>query len=289
VQLGAWLDQFLASFLFIGAIASMGYAQTLYVLPFSLFGMAVAAAELPQLAREGEARLEAIGARVSAGLSRMVILVVPSVVGYVLIGDIIVAALYEGGAFTRSDTMLVTLTLALYSLGLLPSTASRLYASAFYALNDTRTPARIAMLRVVVSGVLGTGLMLLLEPISVSASFDFGRVSPDLTDWRPLGVVGLAGASAVAAWLEWARLRKRARERVGPIAEPWTRTLRLVGAAMIAAVPARGLGLVLGDIQPILQALVILPVYGAAYFGIAHALGVPDVLGPLQRIVRRRR
>jgi putative peptidoglycan lipid II flippase len=289
VQLGAWIDQFLASFLFTGALAAMGFAQTLYVLPFSLFGMAVAAAELPQFARDGVARLDAVRERIGAGLSRMVVLVVPSVVGYVLLGDIIVAALYEGGAFTADDTALVYLALAGYSLGLLPSTASRLYASAFYALNDTKTPARIALLRVAISGALGLVLMRMLEPVSVQAPFTFGSAPPESPDWRPLGVVGLAAASAVAAWFEWIQLRRRAFGRVGRIAEPHGRTVRLLAAAVIAAAPARGLDLALGGLHPLAQAILVLPVFGAAYFALAHLFGVPDVLGPLQRVFRRGR
>jgi putative peptidoglycan lipid II flippase len=289
VQLGAWVDQFLASFLFTGAIAVMGYAQTLYVLPFSLFGMAVAAAELPQLAREGETGLDAMRARIGAGLARMVVLVVPSVVGYLLLGDVIVAALYEGGAFTASDTVLVQLALAGYAFGLLPSTASRLYASAFYALNDTRTPARIALLRVVVAGALGVALMLALEPFAVRAPYEFGPAPAEPGDWRPLGVVGLAVASALAAWLEWARLRRRAVARVGPIAEPHRRTLRLIAAAIVASVPARLLAAVLPAMAPIVVALLVLPVFGVAYFMLAHVFGVPDALAPLRRLARRAR
>lgn len=289
VQLGAWIDQFLASFLFTGALAAMGFAQTLYVLPFSLFGMAIAAAELPQFARDGVARLDAVRERIGAGLARMVVLVVPSVVGYVLLGDIIVAALYEGGAFTADDTALVYLALAGYSLGLLPSTASRLYASAFYALNDTKTPARIALLRVVISGALGLVLMRMLEPFSVQAPFTFGSAPAESPDWRPLGVVGLAAASAVAAWFEWIQLRRRAFGRVGRIAEPHGRTVRLLAAAVIAAVPARGMDLVLGGLHPLALATLVLPVFGATYFALAHLFGVPDVLGPLRRVFRRGR
>ncbi len=287
VQLGAWIDQFLASYLFTGAVAAMGYAQALYVLPFSLFGMSVAAAELPQLAREGEARLDAVRARIGAGLSRMVVLVVPSVVGYVLLGDRIVAALYEGGAFTASDTALVHLTLVGYALGLLPSTTSRLYASAFYALNDTRTPARIALFRVIVSAGAGLALMLVLERYAVRAPFTFAASAEGAADWRPLGVVGLAAASPIAAWLEWARLRRRAMERFGPIEESRPRTLRLVAAAVLAAAVSRLVLAALPEWAPIVIALVILPVFGAAYFGLAHWFGVQDATASLRRMAHR--
>jgi putative peptidoglycan lipid II flippase len=92
---------------------------------------------------------------VSAGLRQMAVFVVPSVVGYLVLGDVIVGAMYERGDFVRADTLLVYLILAAYSIGLLASTATRLYSSAFFALHDTKTPAKIAMARVLVSVLVG--------------------------------------------------------------------------------------------------------------------------------------
>ena len=51
VQLSAFIDAMIASYLGAGAVASLSYAQTIYLLPISLFGMSVAAAELPEMSR----------------------------------------------------------------------------------------------------------------------------------------------------------------------------------------------------------------------------------------------
>lgn len=296
VQVSSWVDMFLASYLFVGAVATLTYAQTLYILPVSLFGMSVAAAELPEMSREGGVRPDALRARLEAGLRQIAILVVPSVVGYLVLGDVVVAALYETGEFGPSDTIFVALVLGGYTIGLFASTATRLYASALYALQDTRTPARIAATRVVVSAALGIGLMLLLENQSVRAApFGFGP-APDLPrtapldaygPWRPLGALGLSLAAGAAAWLEWRLMRRAVSRRVGGAGAGRAFLLRLGLAALVAAAAGRVLDGVLPTMHPIVTAVVVLGAFGALYFGTAHLLGVKEALRPVRRIVRR--
>ncbi|HUE96553.1 MAG TPA: murein biosynthesis integral membrane protein MurJ, partial [Longimicrobiaceae bacterium] len=118
VQLSGYVDFLLASFLAAGAVAAIGYAQTLYVLPVSLFGMSVAAAELPELARRRATGGEELRLRTNAGLERIAFFVVPSTVAFVVLGDAVVAMLYQRGEFDRTDTLLVYLTLIGFSVGL---------------------------------------------------------------------------------------------------------------------------------------------------------------------------
>ena len=68
----------------------------------------------------------------------------PSFVAFVVLGEVIVAGIYRAGQFGAADVTVVWLTLAAYSLGLLASTSTRIYQSAFFALRDTKTPARVA-------------------------------------------------------------------------------------------------------------------------------------------------
>jgi putative peptidoglycan lipid II flippase len=164
-QVSGWDDLVLASFLATGAVAAIGYAQVLYVLPVSLFGMSVAAAELPELARRRGEASGVLRERTRAALSRVAFYVVPSFLAFVALGDVIVAALYQTGQFGRSDTLLVYLTLCGYAIGLLASTSSRLLSYTFFALRDTRTPARCAAAQVSVSAVLGAVLMVQFERI----------------------------------------------------------------------------------------------------------------------------
>ncbi|HYW65581.1 MAG TPA: murein biosynthesis integral membrane protein MurJ, partial [Candidatus Dormibacteraeota bacterium] len=150
VQISAYIDAFLASWL-PGAVAGLAYAQTLYTLPVSLFGMSVSAAELPMMSGAvGEAGEVAsiLRARLNSGLRQITFLVVPSVVGFLALGDVIVAAIYQTGRFKHDDVIYVWVILAGSTVGLLASTLGRLYSSGFYALRDTRTPLRFAIVRV---------------------------------------------------------------------------------------------------------------------------------------------
>ncbi|MGH7575549.1 MAG: murein biosynthesis integral membrane protein MurJ, partial [Longimicrobiales bacterium] len=135
VQLSSYIEILLASYLVAGGVAALGYAQMLYLLPVSLFGMSVAAAELPELARQRTADVEVLRHRVNAGLRQIAVFVVPSAVACLLLGDIVVAAVYQTGDFGRADTLFVWVVLAGYAIGLLASTATRLFSSAYYALH----------------------------------------------------------------------------------------------------------------------------------------------------------
>jgi putative peptidoglycan lipid II flippase len=296
VQVSGWVDMFLASFLFVGAVASLGYAQTLYILPVSLFGMSVAAAELPEMSRAGAVQPDVLQRRLEAGLRQIAILVVPSTVGYLLLGDVVVAALYQTGEFGRSDTVVVSLVLAGYTVGLLASTATRLYSSTLYALQDTRTPAWIAGTRVLIAAILGVGLMLLLERYAVRGSpLAFAPApavpeTPTLADygpWRPLGTVGLSLAAGIAAWVEWRLLRRALARRIGGAGAGRGFLARLLLAALIAAATARGLHALMPELRPIITAIVVLGAYGGLYFALAPLLGAAEAVEPLQRVARR--
>jgi putative peptidoglycan lipid II flippase len=273
VQLSGWLDLFIASFL-PGAIAVLSYAQTLYLLPISLFGMSVAAAELPELSRQGSADAAQLAARLSAGLQRIAFLVVPSAVGYVLLGDVIVAALYQRGSFTRVETIIVAATLGAYSVGLIAATATRLLSSAFFALHDTKTPARIAVLRVLLAGVIGGTATILIR---------FYR--PDLIKY---GAIALAAATGIAAWMEWFLLRTRLARRLGHVPAGRKQVIRMLAAATIAAVISRVLYVTLPPWPPVLQAMIVLAPFGIGYFALTHLFGVEvPALARLLRVVKR--
>jgi putative peptidoglycan lipid II flippase len=285
VQLSGWVDLVLASFLFDGAVAALGYAQTFYMLPVSLFGMSIAASELPELSRAGGGEAEPLRRRVEAGLRQMAVFVVPSAVGYLLLGDVIVGAMYERGDFVRSDTLLVYMILGGYSLGLLASTATRLYSSAFFALQDTRTPAKLAVVRVVTSALLGGTLMVLLEPVQIRG-FTIGLGSAITVMGNPIGTAGLAAGTGLAAWLEWTLLRRALKRRVGD-ASAGAVLLRLLLAALVAAALARGLLFVLPPLPRLVALVVALAPFGLVYFGLASLLGVEEVSSAVARIARR--
>src|SRR5262249_43182250 len=143
--------------------AALTNAQTLYVLPVSLFGMSVSAAELPAMSSALGAEADVAGelrVRLDAGLRRIAFLVVPSAMAFAAIGDLLAAALFQSGRFTREDSVYVWGILAGSAVGLLASTLGRLYASTYYALRDTRTPLRFAVVRVLLTTALGLAFAL---------------------------------------------------------------------------------------------------------------------------------
>lgn len=273
VQLSGWVDLILASMLADGAVAALGYANTLYVLPVSLFGMSVAAAELPELARRREGDAAVLRQRVNFGLRQIAFLVVPSVAGYLVLGDVIVAALYQTGDFGRADTVFVALVLAGYTIGLLASTSSRLFANTFFALGDTRTPAMVALARVATAGGLGYLLMTWFERHRLLG--------------QPLGAVGLAIASGAAAWVEWGLLRSRVTRRIGRVGAGAGPLARMACAAAAAALVGRTIVTLLPPLDPVLVAALALAPFGVVYFGMAWALGLSEAGGAWGRIVRR--
>jgi putative peptidoglycan lipid II flippase len=277
VQISAYVDALLASLLPTGAVAALAYAQTLYTLPVSLFGMSVSAAELPAMsgavgAETGERALlgarqediaEVLRARLNAGLRQIAFFVIPSVAAFLVLGDVIVAAIYQSGRFTHSDAMYVWGILAGSTVGLLASTLGRLYSSTYYALKDTRTPLRYAVLRVILTTVLG---YLSAIPLPHMLGID--------SRW---GVAGLTISAGISSWVEFSLLRRTMNRRIGATGLPSAYLAKGWGAALAAAGIGRALLLAVGHRNPIIVAIVVLGPYGIAYFAGAAVLGLPEV------------
>ncbi len=266
VQISAYVDALLASLLPTGAVAALAYAQTLYTLPVSLFGMSVSAAELPAMSGAVGAEhevAEILRARLNAGLRQITFFVIPSVAASLVLGDVIVAAIYQSGRFTHSDAMYVWGILAGSTVGMLASTLGRLYSSTYYALKDTRTPLRYAVIRVILTTVLG---YLSAIPLPHLLGIE--------SRW---GVAGLTISAGISSCVEYALLRRTLNRRIGATGLPSIYLAKGWGAALVAAGIGRALLLAVGHRNPILVAIVVLGPYGIAYFAGAAALGLPEV------------
>lgn len=251
VNLSGWIDLILAAQLTGGAVAVLGYAQTLYVLPISLFGMSIAASELPELSRMRRDEARVLAERVRTGLTRVAYFLIPSVLAYVALGDVAVGALYQTGAFGPAQTLVTWGVLAAYALGLGASAGSRLLSSAFYALRDTRTPARIATLRVAVSVVASLALMFPLDHVGFRS--------------LRLGAAGLALGASLAAWVEFGLLRRALARSVGRHGPGMGRVLRMTLAGSLAAATGVALQLTLPPVHPLVVALETLLPFGVVY------------------------
>jgi putative peptidoglycan lipid II flippase len=271
VQISAYIDAWLASMLGTGAAAGVFNAQLIYMLPVSLFGMSVSAAELPAMSSAvgtpGETAAY-LRRRLDGGLRRIAFLVVPSAMAFLALGDAIAATV----AFHHADARFVWRILGGSAVGLLASTLGRLYSSTYYALRDTRTPLRFAVVRVVLTTVLGYLFALHLPRwIGLSA------------DW---GVTGLTASAGIAGWVEFALLRRKLNQRIGTTGLPAAFVSKLWICAAAAAAAAWGVKSVVGLAHPIPDGAVILGAYGIAYFAAAWLLGIPECREALRRAIR---
>jgi putative peptidoglycan lipid II flippase len=273
VQISAYVDTVIASFLPTGAVAALSYAQVLYTLPVSLFGMSVSAAALPAMSSEtgeGSELAAQLRSRLNRGLRQIAFFVVPSAVAFLVLGDIIVGALYQSGQFTRGMTLYVWGILAGSAVGLLPSTLGRLYASTFYALQDTKTPLRFGVTRVMLTIVLG---------------YVFAIQVPGWLDLDPRwGAAGLTVSSGLAGWIEFSLLRQTLSRQIGSTRIPGNLLARLWGGAAAAGVAGAVVKLAFEPQHPIVVALFSLGMYGIAYFAITAELGVPEARRILARV-----
>lgn len=284
-QLSSYVDVFLASWLVEGAVSGLGNAQVLYLLPISLFALSIAAAELPEMSRRSKGGVEDVQRRTLAAIRRISFFVVPTQVGYCAFGFLIVAGLYRRGQFQVADNWLVYFILAAYALGLLATAWSRMLTNVFYAAGDTRTPARVAVARIVLSLSLGVGLMLWLDGFSVSSVIaDAGRKG----DLLKLGAVGLALGSAAAAWLEWGRLRVRLRRLGMAIGWPSGFVAAAYGRALVALAVGSALWFLCREWNPLPAAALVVSSYALSYLALSRLQSVPEVQDVMRLFGRRK-
>ena len=218
VQISSVIDTQLASLLPAGSVAALRYAQLLAILPVSLFGVGVAAVALPELSRYAAgAAHEQLRSRLADGFRQLVFFVIPSAFAFAELGSQMVGALFETGTFDSGDTALVGGVLAAYALAVPAQTSIKLLASGHYALGDTKTPVRIAILAVLVSA--GSAFVLM----------------------QSLGPAGIALGAAVGAYLNVALNSLMLKRRLGPIVAPGDgRWFVVVASAAILAALAAG-------------------------------------------------
>ncbi|MCE9602444.1 MAG: murein biosynthesis integral membrane protein MurJ [Gemmatimonadetes bacterium] len=265
VQISGFVDTAIASLVSAGSVATLGYSQALSMLPVSLFGMSISAAELPAMAGETGSADEvarALRARLDRGLGQIAYFVIPSAIGFLMLGGVIAAGLYQGGAFSAESARWVWAALAGSAVGLLAGTMGRLYSSTSYALGDANTPLKFAIVRVSLGAALGWALSLTLP----------GLLGIDAR-W---GIAALTGASGLAAWVEFQLLRRAITRRIGPTGVPAARLVRLWGSAVLAGVAGVAAARALDGQLAIVVAAVAVPVFGAVYLVLTRLLRVDD-------------
>jgi putative peptidoglycan lipid II flippase len=297
IQLLIYVELFLASLLAVGGVSALTYGQVLYLLPISLFGMAVAAAELPELARLGRAGARAIRDRLDIGMERITFYVSITVALYVFAGDVIVGLLLQRGEFTAADTQLVWYVVAAFALGLLGTTRSRLLQNGLYALDRPKLVARIAVLRVALAAILGA---LLMFPFDRYAIVDGSVTQVGAIALRPLpdslrfmeggpprlGVVGLALGAALSSWVEYRLLRSALQWRIGALPPMGSASRWCLIAATGCGILAAGLRSLADDLPALTAAVLVCVPTISMYFVITTVMRVPEATLLVDRLRR---
>ena len=232
VQINVFVNTYLATTQEQGAISWLTYAFRLMYLPIGLFGVSVATAALPEIARYANAAdLPGMRRTISSGLRMMLMLNVPATVGLVVLADPIVAVVLERGEFLPRDTATTAAALMFYAPGLIGYSIVKIASPSFYSLRDARTPLLVSLLSVAAN--LGMNLMLV----------------------RVMGFRGLALGTAIAAalngglllWLLARRLDGIEGRRIAIGVLKITAASALMGLAayfthdwLMGAVPGRG-------------------------------------------------
>lgn len=200
----------------VGAMATVSFAQRLYQFPLGVFGIAVATAIFPLLARQaGEADGEAFAATVRRGLRLVVFIGLPASVGLVLVREELAAAILQGGQFTADNTARVGFVLLGYAPAIWAYSMVHVLTRAFYARDDSMTPVKIA------AGVVALNLALNCTLI-----------------WTPLREAGLAWSTAICSVVQVSLLVRLIRRHAAHVVnrEVW----RSWGRTIVCTLPMTG-------------------------------------------------
>ncbi len=277
VQISASVDLWIAVFLPQGSAALLATAQAVNMLPVSLFGMAVSAAELPAMSSitgTADERAALLRERLQKSLRQVTFLVIPSAVAFLLFGDVIIRVLYQRGRFTELDTLFAWGVLAGSAVGLLAGTLGRLYSAAYYSMKDTKQPLRYAIIRVALTMALG---WIAAVPLPRYLGID--------GHW---GTAGLTLTAGIAGWVEFALLRRELQKRIGPATVSRELVIRLWGVAAVAGAVGYGVQLLLGPARSIVVAIAVLGIYGVLYLVVTDLIGIPEARAFTRRLLRRR-
>jgi putative peptidoglycan lipid II flippase len=174
-QVNQYVSQLLAYQVSNSSASWMNYASRLMELPIGVFAIAISTVVYPLIARHAsEGNLDAMAEDYRKGLRLILMINVPAAAGLLLLAEPIIRTIFEHGRFSAADTAMTVPILQMFAVALPFFSIVSLTTRGFYALNDTKTPVKIAG----INFLLNVGLSLALM--------------------KPMGVVGLALAGTIA-------------------------------------------------------------------------------------------
>lgn len=182
-HLNLFADMIIASFLQSGSISYLYYADRLQQLPLGVVGIAVGTALLPLLSRSIASNNHKESQNLfNRALEAVFLLSLPAAAALMVASEPIMRTLFQHGAFTENDASMTAFVLMCYAVGLPAYIASKVFQSACFARQDTKTPVKIAMICSVLNIIFGVGLA------------------------QVIGVAGIALATGIVGWIQIAML-----------------------------------------------------------------------------------
>ena len=206
-QVSIFINTILASLLPGGSVSYLYYADRVVQLPLGVFAIAVGTAALPSFSEQAAGEdYESLKKTISFSLRLILFVTIPAMAALVILRVPIISVLFQRGQFDVASTVFTAQALLYYAVGLWAFSCIRVVVSAFYALQDTRTPVKIAVVALVVNVVMGVALMF------------------------PMRHSGLALATSIASAVNIIALTVILRKKVGRFLQKdfWTSVLRTV-------------------------------------------------------------
>lgn len=221
-QINIFVDTILASLSSIvgaGGVAALYYANRLIQFPLAIFGLALAQAALPKMSEEYAANdMPRMKDTLSFSLRMIFFIMTPASIALAVLGGPIVRILFQRGEFTAYSTAITESALFFYAFGLLAYGGIKLMVTAFYAMHDTITPVKTALVAVVINIVFN---LLLMYPMKLS---------------------GLALATSISAACNFIMLYSTLKKRIGDFGarETIVSFIRVLGASLVMAAALKG-------------------------------------------------
>jgi putative peptidoglycan lipid II flippase len=184
-------------------------------LPLGIFGIAIGTAALPSFSDQvARGQYDEMKKTISFSLRLMLFITIPAMIGIIVLQEPIISVLFQRGAFDPRSSVLTAQALFWYTVGLWAFSTIRVVVAAFYALQDTKTPVRIAVVALIVNTVCSVALMF------------------------PMKHSGLAFATSIASAVNVLTLGYLLRKRIGEFLDDafWRSVARVTAASVVMGV-----------------------------------------------------
>ena len=254
-QLNVFIDTICASLTSIvgaGGVSAIYYANRIVLFPMGIFGVALAAATLPAFARHVVAdNKDELRRTIVFALENIFFVMLPTMIFLCLLSEPLIRVVFQRGAFDHASTLVTSSVLFFFSLGLMGYGGVKILASAFHAMQDTRTPVKVALLSLVINALLNVILMF------------------------PMKLSGIALASAVASMVNLGILFMVLERRIGGLKGAFAEYfMKLFSAGLVMGGFIWASWHLLAAVPEVFRLVCVAVLGGGIYFAGAHAFGL---------------